>query len=125
MEWYHYVLIVVGVLLLAGIIFGIYYGVSVSKKNKTEKQAIGYYVKIIDAMGGIDNINDVIVMSSRLTILLNNYLFISTLIPSLYVELISLTIVMSSSRPLNTSNLSSELIPAVIPIFFNSPFSTV
>ena len=73
MEWYHYVLIVVGVLLLAGIIFGIYYGVSVSKKNKTEKQAIGYYVKIIDAMGGIDNINDVIVMSSRLTILLNDY----------------------------------------------------
>ena len=72
MEWFHYVLIVVGVLLLAGIIFGIYYGVSINKKNKTDKQAIGYYVKIIDAMGGIDNINDVMVASSRLSIVLKD-----------------------------------------------------
>ena len=72
MEWYHYVLIVVGVLLLAGVLFGIYYGVSVSKKNKTDKQAIGYYVKIIDAMGGIDNINDVMVVSSRLSLVLKD-----------------------------------------------------
>ena len=69
MEWYHYVLIGVSILVVA---FVIYYLISLKNKDKTQKEAKEYYNKIIDAMGGIDNIKDVMVNSSRLSVVLND-----------------------------------------------------
>lgn len=74
MEWYFIVLICLGVvLLLGGIIFLIIYNVSLKNKKKINKEAKAYYQVVIDAVGGLGNIIDVTVNSSRLSFVLKNY----------------------------------------------------
>ena len=73
MEWYHYLIIGVGALIiLAGLIFLTLYLVSKSNKEKSLKEASGYYVNIVKAVGGEDNILEVNVNSSRLSLVLKD-----------------------------------------------------
>ena len=49
MEWYHYLLIALGgLIVLGGFIYLFYYLISISNKTKINEQAKGYYVKIIE-----------------------------------------------------------------------------
>ena len=74
MEWYHYLLIALGGLfVLGGFVYLFYYLISISNKAKINEQAKGYYVKIIEALGGVSNIKDVSVNSSRLSVVLESY----------------------------------------------------
>ena len=73
MEWYWIVLIVIGSILVVGsLIFISCYLISLRKKNKQNENIKDYHNIIIETMGGIDNIIDVYVNSSRLNITLQN-----------------------------------------------------
>ena len=78
MQWYHYLLIGVGGLLLLGlIIFVILYLSSKKEKEKSLGQAKGLYKEIVDTFGGADNINDVTVNGSRLSLTLKDSSYIN------------------------------------------------
>lgn len=78
MEWYHILLIVVGSVIAIGLItFLILYLSSKKKKEKTSKQAKGLYAKIVDTFGGINNIADVTVNGSRLSLVLKDTSYIN------------------------------------------------
>ena len=70
MEWYYFVIIGVA---LAFIGFVVFYLISLKKHKTANKEAEQYYSKIIDAVGGLDNIVDISCNGSRLTIVLNDY----------------------------------------------------
>ena len=73
MQWYHYLIIgVAAVVVLTALIFLIVYLVSKGNKSKTLKEASGYYVNIVKAVGGEDNIVEVTVNSSRLSLVLKD-----------------------------------------------------
>ena len=78
MEWYHILLIVLGSLIIIGaIIFLIIY--QTSKKNKEEslKEAKGLYSFILQTFGGANNIEDVSVNGSRLSLVLKDSSYIN------------------------------------------------
>lgn len=82
MEWYHYLLIVLGsLLILTGIVFLIVYLTSKKAKTSSLKNALSLCNKIVDTFGGIDNIESVNVNGSRLSITLkdNSYINNNTL----------------------------------------------
>lgn len=78
MEWYHILLIVIGSIIVIGAItFLILYLSSKSSKEKSLGKAKGLYVKIVDTFGGIDNISEVNVNGSRLSISLKDTSYIN------------------------------------------------
>ena len=73
MEWYHYLIIgIIAAVVLAGLIFLIVYLASKRSKEKSLKEASSYYVNIVKAVGGEDNILEVSVNSSRLSLVLKD-----------------------------------------------------
>lgn len=73
MEWYWIVLIIICSLFILGLlIFISCYFISLRKKNNQNKNIKDYHKLIIETMGGINNITDVVVNSSRLTLHLEN-----------------------------------------------------
>jgi phosphotransferase system IIB component len=79
MEWYHILLIALGSIIVIGtIVFLILYLSSKSLKEKSLGQAKGLYKKIIDTFGGIDNISEVNVNGSRLSISLKDTSYINS-----------------------------------------------
>lgn len=73
MEWYHILLIAIGALIIVfGIVFLIIYLVALKNKKTSSLEAKSFYLEIIDSIGGINNIEDVTVNSSRLNIILKN-----------------------------------------------------
>lgn len=78
MDWYWIVLIIVGgIVLLGALLFFIYYLSSLKSKKKQDNKIKDFHNKIIEAMGGINNIKDVNVMSSRLVLYLEDNSFIN------------------------------------------------
>ena len=78
MEWYHILIIVIaGLIVLAGLIFLILYLSSKANKEKSLGEAKGLYNKIIDTFGGIDNIENVNVNGSRLSLVLKDTTYIN------------------------------------------------
>ena len=78
MDWYWIVLIIVGgIVLLGALLFFIYYLSSLKSKMKQDNKIKDFHNKIIEAMGGINNIKDVNVMSSRLVLYLEDNGFIN------------------------------------------------
>lgn len=78
MEWYHILLIVIGsIIVLGAIVFLILFLSSKSSKAKSLGQAKGLYVKIIETFGGINNILEVSVNGSRLSISLKDTSYIN------------------------------------------------
>ena len=79
MEWYQYLLTITifvalgGLIVLGGFVYLFVYLISLNKKAKINEEAKGYYVKIIEALGGVSNIKDVSVNSSRLSVVLDSY----------------------------------------------------
>ena len=73
MQWYHYLIIsVAAAIVLAALIFLVVYLVSKSSKTRSLKEASNYYVNIVKAVGGEDNIVEVTVNSSRLSLVLKD-----------------------------------------------------
>ena len=63
---------IVGVIIIVALIFLLIYLNLLKKKRKIENDANSYYLKIIEAMGGIDNILQVSAHYSRLSFVLND-----------------------------------------------------
>ncbi len=73
LEWYYIVLIVLGGLILVGLLaFVIIYLCALKCKKRFGEQTKEYYKQIIKALGGIDNIVDLQVHSSRLSVVLKD-----------------------------------------------------
>lgn len=71
MEWYYWLIIGVGALIIIGlVIFLIKYISAVNKKKSTESVVNNYYNNIIEACGGIENIIEVSNLGSRLSFVL-------------------------------------------------------
>ena len=77
MEWYHILLTVLGgVIVVAGLVFLVMFLASKSNKEKSLGEAKGLYNKIIDTFGGINNIENVTVNGSRLSLVLKDTSYI-------------------------------------------------
>ena len=115
MDWYWIVLIAVGgIILLAALLFVIYYLSSLKNKKKQDNRIKDFHNKIIEAMGGINNINDVNVMSSRLVLYLEDNGFIN---PEVLQELIDngIGVVKTSKKvTLVIGDLSEKYAKAII-----------
>lgn len=73
LQWLYILLISIGSgLIIFAISFLITYLLALKKKKKLTSNAKTFYKQIVDVLGGIENINDVNVNSSRLSIMLNN-----------------------------------------------------
>ena len=78
MEWYHILLIVIASLIVIALIaFLILYLSSKQSKEKSLGEAKGLYNKIVDTFGGIDNITNLTVNGSRLSITLKDSSYIN------------------------------------------------
>lgn len=73
MEWYYIVLIVIASLVFVSLmVFLIIYLCSLKNKKHMNEQTKNYYLKIIEALGGKDNILDIQVHSSRLSVVVKD-----------------------------------------------------
>ena len=71
--WLYILLISIGSgLIIFAISFLITYLLALKKKKQLTSNANSFYSQIVDALGGVENINDVNVNGSRLSIVLNN-----------------------------------------------------
>ena len=78
MEWYHILLIVVAALVVVALlIFSILYITSKKSKEKSLGEAKGLYNKIVETFGGVDNISNLSVNGSRLSITLKDSSYIN------------------------------------------------
>jgi len=74
MEWYYILMIVLGgLIVIAGIIFLVLYLSNKNKKKENKVNEDAILDKLVNLLGSYSNINDVSVNSSRLSISLNNY----------------------------------------------------
>lgn len=72
-HWYWIVLFIIGAIAILTFLFFIfYYVISLKKKKGQDNKLQDYYMNIIASMGGIDNIDDVIVNNSRLSLIIKN-----------------------------------------------------
>lgn len=73
MKWLLIILIALACLVLIfGIVFLIVFLIALKNKKASTLEAKSFYQDIIDSVGGIDNIEDVTVNSSRLSIILKD-----------------------------------------------------
>lgn len=73
MKWYYILLIVIGcVLLLAILTFTTIYLISLKQKKAMKLKANDYCMNVIMAVGGINNIVEVMLQSSRLSFVLKD-----------------------------------------------------
>ena len=78
MEWYHILLIVIASLIvIVSIAFLILYLSSKRSKEKSLGEAKGLYSKIVETFGGIDNIANVSVNGSRVSLTLKDSSYIN------------------------------------------------
>ena len=73
LQWLYILLISIGSgLLIFAISFLITYLTALKKKKKLTSNAKAFYINILNAIGGIENVSDVMVNSSRLSFVLKN-----------------------------------------------------
>ena len=73
LQWLYILLISIGSgLLIFAISFLITYLTALKKKKKLTSNAKAFYINILNAIGGIENVSDVMVNASRLSFVLKN-----------------------------------------------------
>ena len=73
LQWLYILLISIGSgLIIFAISFLITYLLALKKKKKLTSNAKAFYINILNAIGGIENVSDVMVNSSRLSFVLKN-----------------------------------------------------
>lgn len=73
LKWLYILLISLGaIIIVVALIFLIIYLVALKNKKASTLEAKSFYLNIVEAVGGIDNIVDVTVNSSRLNIILKD-----------------------------------------------------
>lgn len=72
-HWYFIVLLILAILVVLAILFFIiYYLISLKRKKSQDNKLQDFYKNIIASMGGINNIDDVIINNSRLSLIIKN-----------------------------------------------------